>query len=99
MSSSMAESIAIICGFGAHSIVLRTLSDGYNDACFEIAGDPLGVRHLRTMEETDGTIVTISTRKRVAVYSREPHSLPGYSGNTGYRCTLAAGRPRRGLGP
>ena len=60
-------------GYEPHARVLCTLSDGYHAAGSEIAADPTGIRHQRTMGNTTGDVVTVVTGDRQGVYYSESH--------------------------
>ena len=61
------------CGIRPNAMEVRTLGDHYRTAGLAIQPDPEGVRQLRTMEQTAGTVISIMTSHDRAAYSQSPH--------------------------
>ena len=61
------------CGFEENARVLRTIGGAYRTAGYVIAGDPVGGRHPRTMEATNGAVSTIATDGQTGFCSRKSH--------------------------
>ena len=62
------------CGIHPNAMEIRTIGDHYRTAGLEIQPDPEGVRQLRTMAQTAGTVISIMTSREQAVYSQFPQS-------------------------
>ena len=56
------------CKINHNATGIRTLGDCYNRAGLEIQLDPVGIRHIRTMPQTTGTIGPIQTENPESIY-------------------------------
>ena len=64
------------CGIHHNAMGIRTLGDYYRTAGLEIQPGREGVRQLRTMEQTAGTVISIMTSHGRAVRSHFSHLPP-----------------------
>ena len=83
------------CNINHNAVEIRTLGDSYSRAGLGIQPGPVGIRHIRTIPQTTGAIVSIQTDDRESRFSQFPH-LP--FPNTGAIRGIGTRRPTTSQG-